>query len=137
MIQHVKMKRPLLQNGLILHHDNARPYIARCVLNVSQQNNVDILPHPPYSPDKTPYDFWRFPELKKPLRGKRFASNKACVKAAEAILIKLSQNGLSMFLRSGQNFGINALRATKVILKKNMSMITTKGIFYNFSLITY
>ncbi|GFT05974.1 histone-lysine N-methyltransferase SETMAR [Trichonephila clavipes] len=94
MIQHVKRKRPLLRNGFLLHHGNARPYIARCVLNVSQQNNVEILPHPPYSPHRTPHHFWWFPQFKKPLRGKRFASNKACVKAAEAILIKLSQNGL-------------------------------------------
>ncbi|PRD26480.1 UNVERIFIED_CONTAM: Histone-lysine N-methyltransferase SETMAR [Trichonephila clavipes] len=54
MVQHVKRKRPLLRNGFLLHHDNARPHIARCVLDVSQQNNVDILPHPPYSLDLTP-----------------------------------------------------------------------------------
>ncbi|GFW63113.1 histone-lysine N-methyltransferase SETMAR [Trichonephila clavipes] len=82
MIQHVKGKRPLLLNRFLFHHDNSRPHIARCVLDVSQQNNVGILPHPPYSPDKTPCDFWLFPQLKKPLRGKRFASNKACIKAA-------------------------------------------------------
>ncbi|GFX36057.1 histone-lysine N-methyltransferase SETMAR [Trichonephila clavipes] len=76
MVQHVKRKRPLLRNGFLLHHDNARPHIARCVLGVSQQNNVEILPHPKYSPDLTPWDFWLFLQLKKPLRGKRFTSNK-------------------------------------------------------------
>ncbi|GFW45844.1 mariner Mos1 transposase [Trichonephila clavipes] len=81
MVQHVKSKRPLLRNGFLLHHDNTRPHIVRCVLDVSQQN-VEILPHPPYSPDLAPCDFWLFPQLKKPLRCKRFASNKACVKAA-------------------------------------------------------
>ncbi|GFV45933.1 histone-lysine N-methyltransferase SETMAR [Trichonephila clavipes] len=94
MVQHVKRKRPLLRNGFILPHDNARPHIARCVLDVSQQNNVDILPHSPYIHDLTPCDFWPFPQFKKPLRGKRFACNKACVKAAEAVLKELSQNGL-------------------------------------------
>ncbi|GFW94463.1 histone-lysine N-methyltransferase SETMAR [Trichonephila clavipes] len=88
MIQHVKRKRPLL-----LHHDNARPHIVRCDLDVSQQN-VEVLSHPPYSPDQTPCDFWLFPQLKKPLRGKRFARNKACVTAVEVSLIKFSQNGL-------------------------------------------
>ncbi|GFW08999.1 histone-lysine N-methyltransferase SETMAR [Trichonephila clavipes] len=29
MVQHVKKKRPLLRNGFLLHHDNARPHIAR------------------------------------------------------------------------------------------------------------
>ncbi|GFU80261.1 histone-lysine N-methyltransferase SETMAR [Trichonephila clavipes] len=78
MIQHVKRKRPLLRNDFLLHHDNARPQIARCVLDVSQQNNVEILPHPPYSPDKTPCDFLLFPKLKKPLRGKRFKQQSMC-----------------------------------------------------------
>ncbi|GFY27856.1 histone-lysine N-methyltransferase SETMAR [Trichonephila clavipes] len=74
MIQHIKRKCPLPRNGFLLHHDNARPHFACCVLDVSQQNIVDILPHPPYSPDKAPCDFWLFPQLKKPFRGKRFAS---------------------------------------------------------------
>ncbi|GFW51823.1 uncharacterized protein TNCV_1187551 [Trichonephila clavipes] len=46
------------------------------------RTTVEILPYPPCSPDLTPCDFWLFPRLKKPLRGKRFASNKVCVKAA-------------------------------------------------------
>ncbi|GFW35843.1 histone-lysine N-methyltransferase SETMAR [Trichonephila clavipes] len=94
MVAHVKRKRPSLRNGFLLPHDNARPHIARCVLDVSQQNNVEILPHPPYSPDLTLCDFWLFPQLKKPLRGERYASNKACVKAVEAVLKQLSLNGL-------------------------------------------
>ncbi|KFM80306.1 Mariner Mos1 transposase, partial [Stegodyphus mimosarum] len=84
MVQHVQRKRPLFRNGFLSHHDNARPHIPRCVQDVLQQNKVEILPHPPYSPDLAPRDFWLFPELKKPLRGKHFASNKECVKAAEA-----------------------------------------------------
>ncbi|GFS78507.1 histone-lysine N-methyltransferase SETMAR [Trichonephila clavipes] len=68
MVQHVKRKRPLLRNGLLLHHDNARTHIARCVMYVSKQNNVEILPHPPYCPDLTRCDFCLFPRLKKPLR---------------------------------------------------------------------
>ncbi|GFW53525.1 histone-lysine N-methyltransferase SETMAR [Trichonephila clavipes] len=82
MIQHVKRKRPLLRNGSLLHYDNARQHIACCALDDSQQYNVEILPHPPYNPDKTTCNFWLFPQPKKPLRGKRFASSKACVKTA-------------------------------------------------------
>jgi transposase len=33
-----------------------------------------VLPHPPYSPDMSPPDLDLFPQLKKPLRGKRFSS---------------------------------------------------------------
>ncbi|GFX78519.1 histone-lysine N-methyltransferase SETMAR [Trichonephila clavipes] len=94
IVQYVKRKCSFLRNDFLLHHDNARPHIARCVLDVSQQNNVEILPHPSYSPDLAAWDFWLFPQPKKPLRGQRFASNKACVKAAEALLKRVSQNGL-------------------------------------------
>ncbi|GFT13073.1 histone-lysine N-methyltransferase SETMAR [Trichonephila clavipes] len=87
MAQHVKRKRSLLLNGFLLQHDNAPSHIVRCVLDVSQNtHNVDILPHPPYSLDLTLCDFWLFPQLKKPLRGKRLASNKSRVKAVEVVL---------------------------------------------------
>ena len=36
--------------------------------------NMDLLSHPPYSPDLAPCDFWIFPELKKTLKGRRFLS---------------------------------------------------------------
>ncbi|GFW90977.1 histone-lysine N-methyltransferase SETMAR [Trichonephila clavipes] len=57
MAQHVKSKSSLLRNGFLLPDDNTRPHIALCVLDVSQQNSVKILLHPPYSPNLTPCDF--------------------------------------------------------------------------------
>ena len=32
------------------------------------------MPHPPYSPDLSPNDFWLFKDFKKHLRGNRFRS---------------------------------------------------------------
>ncbi|KAI6656057.1 hypothetical protein LOD99_1791 [Oopsacas minuta] len=32
----------------------------------------EFFPHPPYSPDLAPSDYWLFGEMKRPLRGKRF-----------------------------------------------------------------
>ncbi|GFW74756.1 transposable element Tcb2 transposase [Trichonephila clavipes] len=55
------------------------------------------------SPDLTPCDFWVFPQLKKPLRGNRFASNKARVKAADAVLKKLAQSGLIYVFKKWTN----------------------------------
>ncbi|GFX07676.1 histone-lysine N-methyltransferase SETMAR [Trichonephila clavipes] len=123
MVQYIKRKRLSLRNGFLLHHDNVRSHIARCVLDVSQKNththNVEILPHPPYSPDLTPCDFWLFPQLKKPLRGRRFASNNAfCKGCGGGFETGLTKRTFTCFLRSGQNFEVNTLRATEVILKK-------------------
>ena len=35
---------------------------------------LDVLDHPPYSPDLSPCDFWLFPRLKEMLAGHRFES---------------------------------------------------------------
>jgi len=34
--------------------------------------NITVCPHPPYSPDLTPCDFWLFPEVKMTMKGKCF-----------------------------------------------------------------
>ena len=80
--------------GKMLHHDNARPHIANVVTHYLAKIYVRCVPHPPYSPDLAPCDFFLFPNLKKRLRGQRFSSSEAVVKASEAILKDLSKNGL-------------------------------------------
>ena len=37
-------------------------------------NNTVIVSQSPYSPDLTPYDFFLFPKLKRPMKGRRFAT---------------------------------------------------------------
>ena len=32
----------------------------------------EVLPHPPYSPDLAPSDYWLFGAMKKPLRGRTY-----------------------------------------------------------------
>ena len=58
----------------ILHQDNARPHTAKFTLEYMEKHDIAVLPHPPYSPDLAPCDYWLFPTLKKHLRGKRFES---------------------------------------------------------------
>ena len=36
------------------------------------KHSITVLPHPTYLPDLAPYDFFLFPKLKKPLKGRRF-----------------------------------------------------------------
>ncbi|KYN30749.1 hypothetical protein ALC56_14951 [Trachymyrmex septentrionalis] len=38
------------------------------------KNNTIIMPQPPYSPDLAPCDFFLFPKLKRPMKGRRFAT---------------------------------------------------------------
>jgi len=52
-----------------------------------------IIPHPPYSPDLAPCDFFLFPTMKKTLKGKRFATVEEVKTASQEALnnIKLQQ----------------------------------------------
>ncbi|EGI67894.1 Mariner Mos1 transposase, partial [Acromyrmex echinatior] len=40
--------------------DNARPYVAKVVKKYLETLKWDVLPHPPYSSDIAPSDYWLF-----------------------------------------------------------------------------
>ena len=44
-----------------LLHNNARPHTALSVSRFLTKHNITVLPHPPYSPDLSPCDFFLFP----------------------------------------------------------------------------
>ena len=52
----------------------------------AKECGFEILPHPPYSPDLTPSDYYLFPKLKYVLRGKRFETNNDVIEAVDAFL---------------------------------------------------
>jgi len=47
-----------------VHMDNARPHKAKCTERAMKEMGLVPLPHPPYSPDLAPSDFWFFGYLK-------------------------------------------------------------------------
>jgi len=53
-------------------HDNAPVYRAAAVQEFLARNQVCVLNHPPYSPDLSPCDYFLFPKLKLPLKGRFF-----------------------------------------------------------------
>ena len=55
-----------------LHHDNASAHAACLVRNFLVKYQITQVTQPLYSPDLAPCDFWLFPKLKSPLKGKRF-----------------------------------------------------------------
>ena len=55
-----------------LHHNNA-PANASCIMqSVLVKHQITQVTQPSYSPDLAPGNFWLFPKLKSPLKGKRF-----------------------------------------------------------------
>lgn len=64
---HKKLKEmwPALTNrkGPLLLHDNARPHTSKITTTKLNQLGVEVLPHPPYSPDLAPTDYHLFKHL--------------------------------------------------------------------------
>ena len=58
--------------GMRLHWDNARPHFSRLTQSVIGRLGVSIVPHPPYSPDLAPSDFFLFGYLKNLMKGEKF-----------------------------------------------------------------
>lgn len=57
-----------------LHHDNAKVHTSKATMDFLGEKGLPVVPHPPYSPDLAPCDFWLFPTLKKKLGGSSFAN---------------------------------------------------------------
>ena len=60
------------RSRLLLHHDNAAPHKAHLTQQFLEEQGITLLPHPPYSPDLAPCDFWLFPKIKGAIAGKLF-----------------------------------------------------------------
>ena len=56
------------------HYDNAPAHTSMLVRTFLAKNKTVIRPQPPYLPDLAPAEFFPFPELKTPTKGKRFAT---------------------------------------------------------------
>lgn len=78
VVQHYATARPRTGvRGIKLLHDNAPAHKSALVLSYLADNNIETLPHPAYSPDLSPCDFWLNPLIKDYLRGRRFESRHA------------------------------------------------------------
>ena len=72
--ENVRRKRPdQLQNDTwLFHQDNAPAHAAVVTRRFLTDNNISVVPHPPYSPDLAPRNIFLFPKLKMKLKGRRF-----------------------------------------------------------------
>ncbi len=67
----------------LLHHDNTSSHTAIPTLALIGESDIDMLAHPPYSPDLVPCNFFLFPCLKNMFRGFRYASLVAMERAVK------------------------------------------------------
>ncbi|GFR88443.1 transposase [Elysia marginata] len=67
-------------------HDNACPHKARATTQSLRELGIQVLPHPAYSRDLAPFDFWFFPTLKDRLAGRKFDRIQDLAKAVNSEL---------------------------------------------------
>ena len=61
--------------GIKLLHDNAPAHKSAMVQEYLKESGLNVLDHPPYSPDLSPCNIWLFPRLKEMLVGHCFESH--------------------------------------------------------------
>ncbi len=89
--EHLRKKRPEIAKNFILHQDNATPHTAALTRAFFTKFKIEVLGHPPYSPDMAPCDFWLFPRLKAFLRGHHFQNDQEARNACASFFLKLSE----------------------------------------------
>ena len=75
--------RGKLSKGILLQQDNVRVHTCKTAMDAVEPNGYEIIPHPAYSPDLAPSDYFLSPNLKKDIRGRHFRSNEEVVAAVE------------------------------------------------------
>ena len=63
-----------IANDWVLQHDNAPAHSALSIREFLSKKHIPVLPHPPYSPDLAPCDFYLFPKLKSKVKGHHFGT---------------------------------------------------------------
>ncbi|GBP35549.1 Histone-lysine N-methyltransferase SETMAR [Eumeta japonica] len=87
-----KQKRPhLAKKKVLFQQDNARVHTCLVTMAKIHELRYELLPHPEYSPDLTPCDYYLFPNLKTWLSGKRFESNEEVITETSAYFESLEK----------------------------------------------
>jgi len=93
--ENVRRKRPdqwRNNRWLLFHHDNAPAHAALLTQRFLTDNNMTVVPHPSYSLDLAPSDFFLFSKLKMKLKGRRFQTMDEIQAESQAVLNTLREN---------------------------------------------
>lgn len=87
-----KLRETNSKQRIILHHDNASSHTSHQTSEYLSTQKIEMMGHPPYSPDLAPNDFFLFPKIKDKLRGQRFSSPEDAVEEFKNHVLELSSS---------------------------------------------
>ncbi|UYV78687.1 hypothetical protein LAZ67_16002391, partial [Cordylochernes scorpioides] len=101
----IRQKRPDLwkNKNRLLHHDNAPAHTSLLVRDFLAKNNTLMMPQPPYSPDLAPCGIFLFPKLKRPMKGRRYATLDEIRTASKEELKKIFKNDFLKCFKDWKN----------------------------------
>ena len=128
----LKKKWPhLAKKKVLLYQDNARVYTAP--MAKFNEFRYEMFPHPAYSPDLIPCDYFLFPNLKKWFGGKRFTTREQLITETETYF-GLDKLYYSDDLKKLENHWIKCIERW---LLRNKNESIKKNVFYCVFLKTY
>lgn len=115
----IKTKRKhLVKKKILYHHDNAPAHSSLIAQAKLFELGYELLPHPPYSPDQAPSDYYLFPNLKRWLCGKRFYSNEELEDETNAYFAGLSKEYYSKGINKLENHYIRCIELEGEYIEK-------------------
>ena len=129
IVNHYQAKRPRARvRGIKLLHNNAPAHRSAVV-----KSYLEVLQHPPNSPDLFPYDFWLNPYIKSWVQGRRFEMRSAVY---QCINRSLKNNSKMLFL-NGFPVQKNVSRSMESTLKVSASHCCKDKLYFHNSCCHY
>ena len=117
-------KRPSNRwSGVHLLHGNASSHKCEVVKSFLASEKVNVLNHPPYSPDLSPCDFFLFPRLKTMLSGNKYTSRSSLCSAIYQCLQQIPNEDYLSAFRDWVK------RLQKCVSVKNTLKVCNKNMF--------
>jgi [histone H3]-lysine36 N-dimethyltransferase SETMAR len=102
--EELTIKRPrLAKKKILFHHDNAPPHRSMVAVAKLHELGFQLVPHPPYSPDLAPSDFFLFPNLKNWLGGSKFKSDEEVIAGVNAYFADLETSFFSEGIKKAEH----------------------------------